>query len=270
MWLDALRGGFNPLDIIRVLGYKIKFKKENPLYFDPFGTLVFCGSQGSGKTLSAVRYCNKLLNDFPYAVFNITNRPFNARLVATDDELEPFVVVSDVDGQRVTEETIISKQHKYVTVEYDGLDSLKFINNGKQGVLFFIDELHLEMNSLESKNIDIDVMTEISQQRKHIVGSSQVFMRLAKPLREQIKNVVLCKCFFGLVQWNKLIDGETAVERDGKLECEVKKRVLWTHFPELYEEYDTYAKMKRYRDEWQGRPRINIYQDEKEIEVRRA
>ena len=56
-------------------------------------------------------------------------------------------------------------------------------------MLYFIDELHLELNSLESKNIDIDVMVEISQQRKqrkHIVGTSQVYMRLAKPIREQI------------------------------------------------------------------------------------
>ncbi len=34
-------------------------------------------------------------------------------------------------------------------------------------------------------------MIEVSQQRKqrkHIVGTSQQFMRLAKPLREQVKN----------------------------------------------------------------------------------
>ncbi|MFQ9701887.1 MAG: hypothetical protein ACLR0U_04940 [Enterocloster clostridioformis] len=45
-----------------------------------------------------------------------------------------------------------------------------------------IDEIHLEFNSLESKNIDIEVMIEVSQQRKqrkHIIGTSQVYEWLA-------------------------------------------------------------------------------------------
>ena len=95
------------------------------------------------------------------------------------------------------------KEHddeKYrVCVEYTGLDCLKWINNAEYGVLFFIDEFHLELNSLESKNIDIDIITEISQQRKqrkHIVGTSQVFMRLAKPLREQIKQKMFYMFYF--------------------------------------------------------------------------
>lgn len=83
---------------------------------------------------------------------------------------------------------------------YDGIDCLKNINNGEYGVVYFIDEIHLELNSLESKNIDIDVMVELSQQRKqrkHIVGTSQIYMRMAKPLREQVKDIILCKNYFG-------------------------------------------------------------------------
>ena len=42
-------------------------------------------------------------------------------------------------------------------------------------------------------------MIEVSQQRKqrkHIVGTSQVYMRMAKPLREQIKMLFFVRIFF--------------------------------------------------------------------------
>ena len=109
---------------------------------------------------------------------------------------------------------------------------------------------------MESKNIDIEVMIEVSQQRKqrkHIIGTSQVYGRLAKPFREQIRNVVLCANFMRILQVNTLIDGSKSVEKDGKLVTDTVKRFVWFHDPSLYDSYDTYAKMKRYKKEWQGR-----------------
>lgn len=82
-----------------------------------------------------------------------------------------------------------------------------------------------------------------------------MYMRLAKPLREQIFDVILCENFFKCIQFNKAIDGETAVEKDGKLSCVVKSRHLFFHTPEMYNRYDTFAKMKRYNKEWQGHKR---------------
>jgi hypothetical protein len=141
-------------------------------------------------------------------------------------------------------------------VEYDGLDCLKTLENGYSGVIYLIDEIHLEFNSLESKNIDIEIMIEVSQQRKqrkHIVGTTQVYGRLAKPFREQIRNVVLCSNFFKVFQFNRLIDGAKSREENGKLITECSRSYLWFHSPSLYDCYDTYAKMKRYRNEWKGR-----------------
>lgn len=102
-------------------------------------------------------------------------------------------------------------------IDYDGIESLTSHNNGYAGVIYFIDEIHLEFNSLESKNVPIEVMIEVSQQRKqrkHIVGTSQVYMRMAKPFREQIKNVVICKNFFKVLQYNRLIDGDSSYEQN--------------------------------------------------------
>lgn len=231
MDLDLLRGSLNPKNLIDLAKYKRNFRKENPEYFYPEGLLVFCGSQGSGKTLSAVQYVKKLCIEYPRAIL-VTNTKINGLPAHT------------------------------AVVPYNGIESLTSHENGLCGVIYFIDEIHLEFNSLESKNVPIEVMIEVSQQRKqrkHIVGTSQVYMRMAKPLREQIKNVVICKNFFKCIQFNKLIDGESAHEENGKLKFDTVKNIIWFHSPKLYNSYDTYAKMKRYRKEWKGVSRNNIY-----------
>ena len=223
MNLMSFLGG--SLDISRavdVAKYKRKFRKEHPEYFDPSGILVFCGPQGSGKTLSAVQYVTKLAEKYPQ-----------------------MILVSNVDIHGLAD--------KIKVYPYTGLSDLSKYNNGFAGVVFLIDEIQIEFNSLESKNIDPSVITEIAQQRKqrkHIVGTSQVFGRIAKPFREQFKYVMLCRCLFGCLQFNTLIDGEYAmVNDDGHIEAQKTKRFLWWHRPELYESYDTYAKILRTREE---------------------
>lgn len=223
MHLTALKGSLSPVLPVQDLRFKAAFRKANPDYFDPCGLMIFCGPQGSGKTLSAVKYCREVLNSYPKCKF-----------------------VSNVEIKGID------------YIPYNGLDSLFNVSNGMEGVLFLIDEIHLEFNSLESRNISIEEMIEFSQQRKqrkHIVGTSQVYMRLAKPLREQIKDVVICKNYGGVLQHNTLIDGENSREEGGKFHGAVRKNFWWFHSPELYACYDTYAKMQRYKEEWQGKSR---------------
>lgn len=225
MKVPFLKGSLEPPYLFNSLRYKRDFRRSHPDYFDPDGLLVFSGPQGSGKTLSAVQYCKKVLDRYPRCIF-----------------------VTNVDIKGLSPDIHV--------VPYNGLQTLFEISNGYNGVLYLIDELHLEFNSLESKSISIEEMTEFAQQRKqrkHIVGTSQVFMRLAKPLREQVKRVVLCRNYFGLIQHNQEIDGTTAYEDGGALVARVIGNYWWFHTPELYGCYDTYAKMHRYKTEWQGR-----------------
>ncbi|SCJ37787.1 Uncharacterised protein [uncultured Clostridium sp.] len=225
METQLLDGSLNPVNVARVLKHNRDFYAAHPGYFKPEGLLIFCGEQGSGKTLSAVQYVKKLCEEYPRAI-----------------------LCSNVEIHGLPPETKV--------VEYNGLDCLKSLENGYYGVIYLIDEIHLEFNSLESKNIDIEVMIEVSQQRKqrkHIIGTSQVYGRLAKPFREQIRNVVLCSNFCKILQINTLIDGSKSTEKDGHLITDTVKRFYWFHRPELYDSYDTYAKMKRYKKEWQGR-----------------
>lgn len=226
-----LQGSLKIKDLFSTLKYRNNFAKKHPDYFYPEGLLVFCGSQGSGKTLSAVQYIKKLCIEYPRAIL-CTN-----------------VKIEGLPG------------HTGV-VPYEGIESLTKYENGEYGVIYFIDEIHLEFNSLDSKNIPIEVMVEVSQQRKqrkHIVGTSQVYMRMAKPLREQIKNVVICKKLLNCIQINRLVDGETAREVDGVLKFDTTKMFIWFHSPELYGSYDTYAKMGRYKKEWKGVTNQNLY-----------
>lgn len=314
--------------LFRTIKFKIQNYKIHPFYFKPCGTLVFCGSQGEGKTLTAVNYVKKVLYQYPKAILvtntRIKGRPFNAYIyhkALPETEIEkryslvkearkaafyneiieelkeefynikcPETTVEEylklnlvsyyfnesddkeafkqeqeyqlrdiLTDEVITSDDILEGKFKNITIQYTGLDCLKYVNNGKLGVIFFIDEIHLELNSLESKNIPVEVMVEISQQRKqrkHIVGTSQRYQRMAKPLREQVRDIVACKCYFGVIQYNKYIDGDSTHEVNGELAYDIRRRMLWFHSPEMYKAYDTYAKMRRYNNEWQGRPQI--------------
>ena len=259
---ECLKNDIDPFNLFEVLKMRYLDKKNNPYFMRTFGTCIFCGAQGYGKTLSAVQYVIKLMEKYPLAILvtniAIANFPFNAKYKRVGDNT--FIIHNN--GEYINIDWLLDHNER-ICIEYDGLDTLKYINNAEYGVIYLIDELHLELNSLESKNIDIDVMTEISQQRKqrkHIVGTSQIYMRLAKPLREQIHDIVICRCFFGCIQYNKWVDAEHIEETDKGLKVNAKGRFLFFHSPSMYSAYDTYAKMKRYNKEWQGRKRVdNLY-----------
>lgn len=215
------RGSLNPENIFKIIEYRKKFRKEHPEYFDPEGIIVFCGGQGYGKTISAVQYVQKLC------------------------DLYPAVKVCSNMSLKLPEHIEV--------IPWDGIHCFTQVKNGYGGVIFLIDEIHLEFNSLESKKMDSNIFTIVSQQRKqrvHIVGTSQVFSRIAKPFREQFKYAVSCRCYFNCFQVNTLLDAKNAREVDGEIIASSVKKYFWFHTPELYNSYDTYAVMNRYRGDW--------------------
>jgi hypothetical protein len=164
---------------------------------------------------------------------------------------EPSLFYERIKGLGLSDEDTDNVLYNYYLTNnrvfaFNDNDDLSRYNNGEMGVIFLIDEIQLYLNSLQSKNINLDVMTQISQQRKqrkHIVCTSQVFGRMAKPLREQFSNVVQCKCIFGLLQNNALIDRDSMSDDDStatNISGEIKQRFVWFHTPEMYKKYDTY------------------------------
>ncbi len=231
---SACRVSLNPKRVFNWISYKLNFIKEHPNYFYPDGLVVFTGPQGSGKTLSAVCYVENLLKMYPKSLLvtnlSLANYPF--------------------DHTRV--------------FQFNNSDDLSRYSNGEFGVIYLIDEIQLYFNSLQSKNINPDVMVQISQQRKqrkHIVATSQVFGRMAKPLREQFSSVLVCTNFFGFIQFNKLVDRDCIEDNDNSttLKGKVKKRFIWWHSPKDYKKYDTYYVIQQNKFVAEEEKKVGIY-----------
>lgn len=217
--MEYTKGSKNPVNFTNSIGYKIRFARDNPDYFYPAGIWLFTGPQGSGKTLSAVKCLQKIAFEYPKALI-VTNMALDTKILGIKNRIIPFV-------------------------DYEQLLTL---SNGIYGIIFFLDEIHVLWNSLESKDIPISEMATFCQMRKDrrvIIGTSQVYSRVAKPIREQLQYVIDCKNFFNLVQYNTVIDPAESIEKDGHVEGKCLGKQIWFHSPDLYRSYDTLNKIKK-------------------------
>lgn len=208
-------GSKSLVNVLKTLRYKIKFAQDNPDYFYPSGIWVFCGAQGAGKTLSAVKCLKEIIKDYPKAK-----------------------ICSNLDIKGIDREII----------PFESYEQLTSLSNGIEGIIFFLDEIHVLWNSLESKDIPISEMACFCQMRKDrrvIIGTSQVYGRIAKPIREQLQYIVDCKNLFNLIQINKILDPADSIEQNGHLDIKCIKTRIWFHSPELYDSYDTLFKIKK-------------------------
>lgn len=212
---DYLSGSLNPKNIYKTVKHNILFARNNPDYFYPSGIWVFCGPQGSGKTLSAVQCLQKMCKTYPKAK-----------------------VCTNLDIKGIENEIII----------FEDYEQLKTLNNGIEGIIFFLDELHILWNSLESKDIPISEMACFCQMRKNrrvIIGTSQVYSRIAKPIREQLQYAIDCKNYFGIIQVNQILDPSESIEKNGNIDAKLVGTKIWFHKPELYNSYDTLFKIEK-------------------------
>lgn len=213
--LDFTNGSKNVTNLYHTLRYKYLFARENPDYFYPAGIWVFCGPQGSGKTLSAVKCLKEMLKEYPKAMVCS-----NLQINGLDREVIPFT-----DYSQLTE-----------------------LTNGVNGIIFLLDEIHVLWNSLESKDIPISEMACFCQMRKDrrvIIGTSQVYGRIAKPIREQLQYVIDCHNFANLIQFNDILDPADCIEQNGHLQATKLGMKVWFHTPDLYSSYDTLHKITK-------------------------
>ena len=184
--------------------------EEDPEEFKEFGVRFICGEQGSGKTVFLTKYLLDLKKRYPKLKIQ-TN--YNFRY----------------------EDNKIS--HWKDVVER---------NNGIYGYVCVLDEVQNWFNSLASKNFPPEMMTEISQQRKQrklFLCTSQVFGRVAKPIREQAMLVYEPLTIFGCVTIVKCY--KPYFDDTGAL---VKKKPrgfqFFVHNSTIRESYDTYKKVE--------------------------
>lgn len=214
--------------------------KKDPNFFQPFGTQIYVGRQGSGKTISAVKHVVELKEKYPECVV-VSNLSLKQLSPKSYQEYSVAHRNSDSEG-------FDPRKHYITFKEADELaNCLVGVNNGFYGVILLIDEIHTYFNSLESKNMPMYVFTEISQQRKQrklIIGTSQLFMRAAKPLREQCDNIIVCDTFGGFFTRQRVYDG-MSVEQDyeGKLTGSKKKTGWFFQTRKIRNYFDTYQKV---------------------------
>lgn len=121
----------------------------------PFsGIYIFCGGQGTGKTLHAVDFILQLRRSFPDTLL-VSNIPLAI------DGVIPYKGLSDFD-----------------------------LNNGTKGIIYLLDEIQSLYSSMQSQHVGDSQLYVWAQNRKNrrvIIGTTQRFSRVAKPIREQCK-----------------------------------------------------------------------------------
>lgn len=215
--LESLDIKFKPYSFIRWLIYDYKKRHDgSPKLFNEYGFSIFCGPQGSGKTVSMIEYLERMRHKYP-----------NVKIVT-------------------------NFSYKYMFKRMDDWRDLFEIRNGTDGVIFAIDEIQSEYSSASWKNFPESILSEISQQRKQrikIVATAQVYARVAKPIREQTFSVIMCQTYFG--RWTFCKEYEAAEFGTSDNPYIVKKKVRpilrwsYVHSNELRSCYDTFEKIER-------------------------
>lgn len=190
----------------------INFFKSLPLFiidihrrdkgvFRGYGFWSFCGLGGSGKTLSIVNYLLKIQKKYPN-VKVFTNFAYKGRtgdINSWRDLLDTENInIYEISQKEYDKRVKWGQKHVYMCL--DDNNNIIYKKRINDGVIFGFDEIHLTFESTKWQDAPSNLLDYISQQRKfhkQILGSSQVFTRIDKKLREQTNYVVECKSIFG-------------------------------------------------------------------------
>lgn len=183
---------------------------QNPDSFPMYGLHLVVGEQGSGKTIAVTEMLMRLKNKYP----NVKIRT-NYNYIYENGQIEDW-------------------------------RSLVHNDNGELGQIEVIDEVQNWFNSLQSKDFPIEMFGEITQQRKQrkmIVGTSQVWGRVAKPLREQCFRVYKPVTFFGALTWVRVFKPD--ISQDGSIDnLRYLKMYFFVHNDKIRLAFDTYKKIE--------------------------
>jgi len=232
--------------------------KKDKTKFPYDGIHIYYGWQGSGKTASIVFHAKKVVALYPRALItsNLSLKWLKPRSIQLTAEQQVEVAAASPRAAEAKQASFLSANLARVLahidprseyIQFEAADELSTllhgVRQGTKGHLLVIDEIHLYLNSLKSKDTSIETFAAISQLRKNktlIIGSSQVVMRLEKAVREQMTTIIKCDTHFGVFTMQTVFDGHT-LEQDmqGKLLGDVLKRGFFVQNRELRESYDT-------------------------------
>lgn len=188
---------------------------RDPLEFKEYGLHMFCGEQGSGKTTAIVHLLHTMKKKYPKVKIR-TNMDFTYQ----DGEINHWKDIVQND-------------------------------NGIYGQIEVLDEIQTWFSSNQSKDFPPDMITEISQQRKQrkmLVGSAQVFSRIAKPIREQTTFVYCPMTIAGCLTIVRVTKPHFW---DDEKQCFKRyiKTYFFVHSAKLRNSFDTYKKIEKYKEQ---------------------
>ena len=198
-------GFFKQLFVSVPRRYMLDRFERDPDTFDPKGIHIFCGEQGSGKTMACVEMMLRYKKQYPKSKM-ITN----------------FAVKGETDELAMWQQLLT-------------------YTNGNKGVIVGIDEIQNWFMSGTNKLPEgmLEVATQNRKNRRILCCTAQVFTRVNKGLREQVTLVyephTFLGCFTVVIMLKPKFDSEGNV-----IERKYRGMYAFTHTDELREAYDTY------------------------------
>lgn len=187
----------------------LDYLEFDPDTFTEYGFHLVTGKQGSGKTITVVYLLQKFRQMYPKLKIK-TNMSYKYQ----DDCILHW---SDITNS----------------------------SNGIYGEIDVIDEVQNWFSSNQSKDFPVEMLREVTQQRKQrkmILGTSQVFTRVSKPIRENVYLVYEPKTYFGCLtivhKYEPILDVSGNVVKK-----EPKGRFFFIHNKKLRDSFDTYQKI---------------------------
>lgn len=222
------------------------FGKKDPELFVPSGSQIYHGRQGQGKSYTMFLGLRRVEQDYPKSVsiVNMTRFDRDPVYFNTLQELrEAILFCRDNPGHYI----------RYYDYK-QALMALRYANNDKYGVTIVIDEMHQYFHSHDSKGIPAWMTQVFSQQRKRkmlILGSAQKWPDVAKVIRDQIVNLLLCHRVGHLIKLY-VVDPETFETNYGQTEAPIKMTGWEWLRKEERELYDTSEVINSGRDVFGG------------------
>lgn len=215
--LLKLKTRFKWFDLQRWLMVDFICRNRHKNDFRDFGLTIYTGKQGRGKTCSMVHYLALMKRRYP-----------------------DCIIVSNFK----------CKFADHIMCDWD---DFLHIRNGSQGVIFAIDEIHSEYSAANYRDVPEVLLAEISQQRKQrikVVATAQYYTRIVKAIREQARDVVVCKTWLGrYVRLRYYAAEEYDLISDNPLLAKKKLKPIrkqsYIMSNDLRKSYDTYAKVER-------------------------
>lgn len=243
----------------------INFFKSLPLFiidlyrrdrgvFRGFGFWAFSGLGGSGKTLSIVNCLLKTQKRYPHVkVYTNFDYKYRTGYINSWRDLLDIdnINIYEITRKEYDKRVKWGQKHVYMCLTDDG--KIVYKKKINDGVIFGFDEIHLTFESTKWQDAPSNLLDYISQQRKfhkQILGSSQVFTRIDKKLREQTNYVVECKSIFGgrlvINSFYKTVEYIANGEKmdKGNKKRKVHRRISYVAYDYIRNSYNTEQIMK--------------------------